>query len=136
MTGAPLEYSERGRLRLSVTLTGLAPGEAISLRAVGDYDIHWICGTQPEPCGEVGCVWAFGDTTEGTAKSPVSAVAGSDGMVTVEIELVAPPPAETCPADATAPWGTLAESWTKIRVTDAAHGLRLTPEPIHWADTI
>jgi hypothetical protein len=131
-----LEYSERGRQRLSVTLTGLSPGEALTLKAAGTYAIDWICGTEPEPCGDAGCAPTFWGTTEGTAKSTDPAVGGSDGKVTVEVKLVAPPPAGTCPTDANAPWQTRAESWKEIRVTDTAHGLRLTPEPVEWADTV
>jgi hypothetical protein len=136
MSGATSDDGEPVGLRYSVTLTGLAPGEVVSLYAAANYDVHWICGTQPEPCGEVGCAPAFGETTEGTATSSVNAVAASDGKVTVEIDLVASPPAETCPADATAPWRAMAQTWREIQVTDDVHGLRLTPEPIHWADTI
>jgi hypothetical protein len=136
LSGAPLEYSERGRQRLSVTLTGLSPGEAVSLRAAGTYAVHWVCGTEPEPCGDAGCAPTFWGTTEGAADSTDPVVAGSAGKVSIEIELVAVPPAETCPSDASAPWRTMAERWAEIRVTDADHGLRLTPDPIEWADTV
>jgi hypothetical protein len=138
MTGAvESDTSAAGRLlRLWVSVTGLEQGEAASVGASGTYRIKWTCGSEPEPCGELGCVPSFMDTTEGTAETTARAVAGSDGTVMLEITLVAAPPADTCPADAGAPWGEPhAESWTNVMVTDAEHGLRLTPPPIEWADT-
>ena len=138
MTGAvESDTSAAGRLlRLWVTVTGLEQGETASVDASGTYRIKWTCGSEPEPCGELGCVPSFMDTTEGTAMANVRAVADSDGTVMLEVTLVATPPADTCPTDAGAPWGEPhAESWTNVMVTDAEHGLRLTPPPIEWADT-
>lgn len=135
MSGAPLGYSERGRLRISVTLTGLAANEAVALDADGAFIINWVCGVEPESCGELGCAPTYTAETEGTVRESADGVAGADGVATVDVEMVAVPPAETCPTDATAQWQTRAESWKRINVTDAVRGLRLTPGPVEWWDT-
>jgi hypothetical protein len=124
--------SAAGRLiRLCVTVTGLERGEAASVGASGTYRITWTCGMEPAPCGELGCVPSFMHTIEGAAETTARAVAGSDGTIMLEITLVAAPPADTCSTDAGAPWGEPhAESWRDAMVTDAEHGVRLTPPPI------
>jgi probable HAF family extracellular repeat protein len=131
MTGAlkdPVEPDRR--LRLSITVTGLAPGEAVSLRAAGRYTVTWACGVWPEPCGELGCGPTSYRDTEGMARATTQAVARSDGTAAARIEIVAPPPAEACPTDATAGWGAFRERWEKVRIDDPAHGLLLTPDTI------
>jgi probable HAF family extracellular repeat protein len=123
------------RLPLSITLTGLAPGEAASLRAVTTYHLVWACGVAPEPCGELGCGPANWNETTGTATTAARVAAGRDGTATARIELVADPPAEPCPADSTVPWRTLSERWESVRIADPAHGLLLTPDPVERAIT-
>jgi len=130
MTGTVEAWDPGGRLRLSISVTGLAPGEAVSLSAAGGYHIQWICGTQPEPCGPIGCGPAAWDMTEGTAKAAAQAVAGTDGTVAARVALVAAPPAGSCPADSSSPWSAMFERWEKVSITDSAHGLLLTPDTI------
>ncbi len=120
-----------GRLRLSITVAGLAPGEVVSLSAAGRYDIlEWICGTAPEPCGDLGCGPGTYRETEGTATAAAQAVAGTDGTVAARVSLVAAPPAESCPTDTSSPWVAKHERWEKVSIADSAHGLLLTPETI------
>ena len=134
MTGSVEDSWEAGgRLRLSITVTGLAAREAVSLSAAGRYSVGSSCGVAPEPCGELGCAPAYSGETEGTAKAAASAVAGSDGTAAARIEIVAEPPAESCPADSTSPWRTPTERWEKVRIADPAHGLLLTPDTIERA---
>jgi len=130
MTGTVEAWDPGGRLRLSISVTGLAPGEAVSLSAAGGYHIQWICGTQPEPCGPIGCGPAAWDMTEGTAKAAAQAVAGTDGTVAARVALVAAPPAGSCPADSSPPWSAMFERWEKVSITDSAHDLLLTPDTI------
>ena len=124
-----------GSLRLPITVTGLKPGETIELAATGDYVVKWICGTEPPPCGELGCAPAFLEEGHGSARSTSTVVGGEDGLAAIEVELAAQPPSESCPADSTAPWRTQWEQWTKVRVTDGVHGLRLTPGALDYGET-
>ena len=136
MTGAVENSGENdGRLRLSITVLGLAPGEAVSLSAAGKYSVTWACGVWPEPCGELGCGPTSYRDTEGTAKAAAQAVARSDGAAAAQIEIAAVPPAESCPTDSTAPWWAQRERWEKVRIADPAHGLLLTPDTIEWRVT-
>ena len=130
MTGAYGGWESWGQLRYSITVTGLAPGEAVSLLATGTYRIDWVCGENREQCGDLGCAPAFSATTEGTAKATARLVAGSDGIVTAPIELVAAPPAESCPADPASPWGTATERWERLTIADSVHALVLTPDVV------
>ena len=124
-----------GSLRLPITVTGLKPGETIELAATGAYVVKWICGTEPPPCGELGCAPAFLEEGHGSARSTSTVVGGEDGLAAIEVELAAQPPSESCPADSTAPWRTQWEQWTKVRVTDGVHGLRLTPGALDYGET-
>lgn len=120
-----------GRLRLSVTVTGLAPGEVVSLKAAGRFDIlEWVCGTAPEPCGDLGCGPSTYRRTEGMATASAQAVAGADGTGAARVALVATPPGESCPTDSSSPWVAKHERWEKVGIADSAHGLLLTPETI------
>jgi hypothetical protein len=131
MTGAVDDWGEmNGRLRFLTTMTGLAPGEAVSLSAAGTYIVKWACGSEPEPCGDIGCAPSFQGTTEGEAEAAAQAVAGSDGAAAARIEIVAAPPAESCPTDSSARWWTISEQWEKVRIADLVHGLVLNPDII------
>jgi len=136
MTGAVEDHGEIGdRLRIPITVTGLAPGKAVALRATGEYSFEWACGSAPGPCGELGCGPAVRDKTEGTAEASDRAVAGSDGTAAARIELVAAPPAEPCPADIPSSWSMEHARWEKVRIADPVHGLVLTPDAIEWGIT-
>ena len=137
MTGVVEDpWEAGGRLRLSITVTGLAPGEAVPLRASGEYTVKWVCGTTPEPCGELGCGPSSYRTTEGTAKATADAVAGSDGTAAAQIEIVAAPPAESCPTDSTAPWWRQRERWEMLRIADPLHGPLPIPDTIERGVTL
>jgi hypothetical protein len=130
LTGTVEAWDPAGRLGLSVSVTGLAPHEVVSLEAAGEYDIGWICGTQPEPCGQLGCGPTTWDTTKGTAKAAAQAVAATNGRLAAQVALVAVSPAGSCPTDSGSPWVAKDERWEKVSITDSAHGLVLTPDPI------
>ena len=87
MNGAVEDYREDRWLRLSITVTGLAPGESVSLCATGKYSVTWACGVEPEPCGELGCGPTSFRNTEGSAKAVDDAVAGSDGTAVARMEI-------------------------------------------------
>jgi hypothetical protein len=124
-----------GRLRLSITMTGLRPGQAVSLAATATYAASWVCGVAPPPCGELGCGPAAWEQTNGTAETIVTAVAGKAGTATLGISLRVAPPARTCPSNTASPWGTQWEEWKGVSVTDAVRGLRLTPGTIAYGWT-
>lgn len=136
MTGAVESSGETdGRLRLSITITGLAPGESVTLRATGTYRVVWNCGVWPEPCGDLGCGPTDWSETQGTAGAAAKVDAGSDGAAQARIEIAALPPGEACPSDPSFPWGAQVNEWDRVTVADAAHGLLLTPDPIAWGYT-
>jgi hypothetical protein len=130
MAGTVEEWDPAGRLRLSISVLGLGSGEAVSIETAGEYEIRWICGTQPEPCGPIGCGPVEWDKTKGSAKAAAQAVAGADGTVAVRVALVGAPPAGPCPADGSPPWGAMSELWEQVSITDSGHGLLLTPDTI------
>ena len=109
-----------GRLSLSVSVTGLSPGEGLSIVASGEFNHAWFCGSQPEH--------TFLRETNGTARDSGRAVAGSDGTVTLRVELVATPPNEACPIESELPWASV--SWSKVGVTDTVHRFVLTPPEV------
>ncbi len=133
-TGTDMQgYTLDGRLQLSVGVTGLTPGEAVVISSAGAYQMGWACGVGPEPCiptSAFSCAFTSRDTTEGTAEATTRDIAGSDGVATLMVDLLAAPPAGSCPTDPASPWQTHSACWEPVTVTDAAHGLRLTPGAI------
>lgn len=120
---------EPGQLLIRVRMAGLAPGESTTLRAAARFSADWTCGESP--CtGEGLCGPAHSETTAGTATATVRAVADADGTASARVQLTAPPPAAACPVDPDASWYGGGERWTRIRVTDPAHELSLTPDPV------
>jgi hypothetical protein len=128
-------------IAISVSLTGLEPGMRVTLVADGQYEFPVFgCGIQPSPCAP------GSDTTDpslqlcrpayevqgvsGTASEAAEAVADLSGSATVTVELIARESMASCPVDATLPWYELSGAWTRIHVTDVAHGLRLLPEDV------
>jgi hypothetical protein len=137
MTGDASDLAGRmdGSLRLPITVVGLEPRETIHLAVTGKYVVKWICGTMPEPCGEIGCGPAISEEAHGSVRSTSTVVAGMDGVAAFEVELAAQPPSGSCPADSSAPWATQWERWTMVRITDGVHGLRLTPGALDYGYT-
>jgi hypothetical protein len=129
MTGEAAQGNRAGRLLIRVSMAGLAPGDSVTLKAAARYQVDWTCGEAPCPRGGL-CGPAASDETLGTARATASGVAGADGTASARLRLVAPPPAATCPADPAAPWLGGGERWTRIKVTDPAHRLRLGPDPV------
>jgi hypothetical protein len=123
-----------GSLRLPIKVTGLKPGEFVELKATAEYVVKWHCGPA-DLCGEIGCVPKSWGTTERAAEVTATATAGKDGIAALEVELAAAPPSESCPDHPSAPWATQWERWTKVWVTEGAHGLRLTPGTIDYGYT-
>jgi hypothetical protein len=117
-----------------ITLTGLAPGEAVSLPGSATYDFGMLgCGVQPSPC-----VWGSGTTdpevrlcgpeyseaVTGTVRASATATADAKGTATATLRFVIPESERVCPAGGSRPWYVESGDWA-ARVTDRAHGLRL-----------
>ena len=136
MSGAVGDMLQDGRLRFTISLTGLTPGEAVSLDAAGKYSAQWTCNSVPSgTCGaDLGCPPPDFGRTEGTANATARAVSGSDGTVAVQIALVAAPPNERCSGE-TAPPNWRFGTWEEVTVANTAHGLVLTPGTIGWGVT-
>jgi hypothetical protein len=129
MAGEATLGDSPGQLLIRIQVAGLSPGESTTLRAAARYSADWTCGESP--CtGEGLCGPAHGETTAGTATATVRAIADADGTASARVQLVAPPPATACPVDPDASWGGGGERWTRISVTDPAHELSLTPDPV------
>ena len=121
-----------------ITLTGLAPGEDVSLPGIATYDFGTLaCGVQPSPC-----VWGSGTTdpavhlcgpeyseaAKGTVGTSATATADTKGTATATLRFVIPESERVCPAGGSRPWYVESGEWT-ARVTDTAHGLRLVGPP-------
>jgi hypothetical protein len=119
---------------LSIVITGLEPGEPVALAAVGEYSVQWICGTEPEPCGELGCGHAYGEVASGTVVVDAAAVADRAGTAASRLEFIAPPPVKSCPAGPAASWGMQWSEWM-VRIADRTHGLVLAPDRIDFGWT-
>jgi hypothetical protein len=122
-------------LPLEVRLTGLSPGEAVSLRAVATYRIGVLgCGRTPSVCypgsGGVGvgpiCAPTYAERATGSASASVPAVAATGGTAAATIRLPVSQTRRPCPADPSLPWYQRSAEWTGIRVTDRAHRLGIT----------
>jgi hypothetical protein len=128
-------------IAIAISMTGLEPGARVTLAARGAYDFPVFgCGIQPSPCVP------GSDTTDpsvhlcrpayevrdvsGTATDTVQADADANGTATATVRLIARESLEACPADPALPWYELSGAWTKIRVTDAEHGLRLRADDL------
>jgi hypothetical protein len=125
-------------LVVAVTLTGLAPGEAVPLSGTATYDFGMLaCGVEPSPC-----VWGSGTTdpaihlcrpeyseaAKGTVGASATATADAKGSVTATLRFVIPESEQVCPAGGSRPWYLESGEWTAL-VTDTTHGLRLVGPP-------
>jgi hypothetical protein len=123
---------------LAIKMTGLVPGESVSLVGTAAYDFAILgCGVEPSPC-----VWGsdttdptvhlcrpeYAQAVEGTARMAAQATAGTDGTAEVTLRFVIPEAERACPAGPSRPWYVQSGEW-KLRVTDKAHGLRLVGPP-------
>lgn len=123
---------------LRIRITGLAPGEAVSLAGVGAYEFHALgCGVQPSPCTPGSgttdptvqlCGPIYLEAVEGTVKTTRKTTADADGTARATIRFVVPESERACPADPSFPWYVNSGEW-RLRVTDRAHGLRLVGPP-------
>jgi hypothetical protein len=91
----------RSPLTLRLAGRGLEPG-AVDVRRTRAYDISWICWRQrgssdPSPYGPIGDPYVDGGDTKGIATTPVTAVVGLDGTVSVSMPLRETQP--SCPVD-------------------------------------
>ena len=129
MAGEATLGDSPGQLLIKVRMAGLAPGESTTLRAAARYSADWTCGESPCTGGGL-CGPAHVETTAGTATATVRVEADADGTASARVQLAVPPPAAACPVDPDAPWYGGGESWTRIIVTDPAHELSLTPDPV------
>lgn len=121
-----------------ITLTGLAPGEEVSLAGTSTYDFGVLaCGVQPSPC-ELGsdttdpavhlCRPEYSEAAKGTVGASETATADATGTATATLRFVIPGSDRVCPAGGSRPWYVQSGVWT-ARVTDTAHGLRLDGPP-------
>ena len=121
-----------------VTLTGLAPGEEVSLPGTATYDFGRLaCGVQPSPC-----VWGsdttdpavrlckpeYSEAAKGTVEASATATADAKGSAAATLRFVIPESERVCPAGGSRPWYVESGGWM-ARVTDTAHGLRLVGPP-------
>ena len=136
MTGSILHEDTRyGRLRLAITLTGLAPGEPVALVGEADHRVKWVCGVEPEPCGDIGCGPAASEVSVGVSTASTAGTATGDGTARLMVELEAQPPSAPCPGDPEAPWRAMVGRWMGIAVSSPDRGLILRPEPVERGET-
>lgn len=123
---------------LEIMVTGLAPGESVSLVGTGIYDFATLgCGVQPSPC-QWGtdttdptlhrCRPEYAEAAKGTATTTAQATAEADGTASTTVSFVMPQSVRVCPAGPAHPWYVMSGEW-RLRVTDKAHGLRLVGPP-------
>jgi hypothetical protein len=121
-----------------ITLTGLAPGEEVSLAGTSTYDFGMLnCGVQPSPC-EWGsdttdpavqlCRPEYSEAAKGTVGASATATADAKGTATATLRFVIPGSERVCPAGGSRPWYVQSGEWTAT-VTDTARGLRLVGPP-------
>jgi len=123
---------------LAIEITGLAPGESVSLVGTGTYDFGTLgCGVQPSPCQWGSdttdptvhlCQPEYAQAAEGTVTTAAQATAGADGTAAAMLRLVVSQSERMCPAGPSRPWYVESGEW-KLRVTDKAHGLCLVGPP-------
>ena len=75
-------------------------------------------------------------TMRGTARATVRAVAGADSVASARITLRVPRPHAACPAERPTIWGEEGGRWSRIRVTDPIHLLRLSAPRLEWYDIL
>jgi hypothetical protein len=127
---------------IRVNLTGLAPGEVVSLSGTGTYDSELRCGPLPSGCtgdiytgvepGRPVCIPAHEKQATGRFAISEQATADASGMAVATLRFVIPETKDACPVGETNyGWFPYGGEW-KVRVTDAAHGLRLKPDGYVW----
>ena len=125
-----------------VKVTGLAPGEVVSLSGTGRYDQALFCGPLPKACAgeiytgvEVGrpyCMPEYSKMVNGRVTIAKQATADDTGKARATMRFVIPETKDACPVGGGDPgWFPSSGEW-KVRVTDKAHGLRLAPETYSW----
>ena len=145
MTGRDL-WEEMGSINapvIRVKMTGLAPGEVVSLSGTGTYDSELRCGPLPSRCGgEVNyevqagkdaCVPSYEKQATGRFSISEQTTADASGTAVAKLRFVIPETRDACPVDGPGRvgWFPYGGEW-KVRVTDAAHGLRLKPDEYAW----
>ena len=125
-------------LPLDVALTGLLPGEVLTVRAVGTYRILVLgCGRRPSVCSagteDLGgrltlCQPVYAEHAAGSSSASVPVVAAADGTAVLAVRLVVSQTRRSCPADPSLPWYQRSAMWT-VTVTESAHRLSITTPP-------
>ncbi len=124
---------------IAVTISGLAPGEAVYLDGAANYDFGTLgCGVEPSPCTPGSgttdpsvhlCRPAYAEhDVKGTATTSAEAIADDGGRATPTLRFVVSGSQRACPAGESLPWFVESGEWS-ARVTDAAHGLSLVGPP-------
>jgi hypothetical protein len=122
-----------------VRLTGLTPGEGVSLSGTATYDFATLaCGVQPSPCKGWGadtdtpaiplCEPGYSEAAKGQVEASASATADAKGAASATLRFVIPASERACPAGGSHPWFTRSGRWV-ASVTNTAHGLRLVGPP-------
>lgn len=127
---------------IRVTVTGLTPGEMVSLSGTGRYDQALFCGPLPKACAgeiytgvEVGrpyCMPEYSKMVKGRVTIAKQVTADDTGTARATMRFVIPETKDACPVGGGDPgWFPSSGEW-KVRVTDKVHGLRLAPETYTW----
>ena len=125
-------------VELAIMITGLAPGESVSLVGTGTYDFGILgCGVQPSPCDWGSeqadpavplCRPEYDQAAAGTAMPAAQVTAGADGTAAASLRFVVSQSERACPAGPSRPWYVMSGEW-KLSVIEKAHSLRLVGPP-------
>lgn len=131
------DVPQTGRLGLSIRIIGLpASVEEVRVEARGTYAVDWVCGSMTPPCGPLGCPPAVRRSVTGIATATSLAPLRGDGSAVDTLELVALLPSASCPANPAEAWRAWSVDWENVSLAVPALGMRLTPGPIVWGETM
>jgi hypothetical protein len=126
---------------IEVKVTGLVPGEVASLSGTGRYDRDLFCGPLPSGCqdiytgvesGKPVCMPEYSKRAKGRVTIARQATADATGTARATLRFIVPETKDACPVEGGGHgWFVSSGEW-KVRVTERAHGLRLTPDRYVW----
>lgn len=132
MTGQYVEDDTSGFPVVEVTLTGLAPGEAVPLSGTGIYRQVLKCGPLPSGCpgGDISeeCSPVYAEEFRGLLNVPARPTADAAGTAAATLRFeVTEASTKACPAGGGMGWLGWSGEW-KVAVADPAHGLTLVAD--------